>query len=140
MLTVYKKNIGCSINNLGHGSWRSVYKLQKNNLVRGLPSMSYKDDLLCEACQKGKQIKSSFSSKNIVSTLRPLELLHLDLFGLTRTTSTSGKMHELVVVDDYFRRTWVMFLAHKDKSFSVFFKLCKRVQNEKRSMHYFNQK
>ena len=39
---------------IGHASWRLISKLQKNNLVRGLPSMSYKDDLLCEACQKGK--------------------------------------------------------------------------------------
>jgi len=52
--------------------------------------MSHKDDLLCEVCQKGKQIKNSFTSKNIVSTFRPLQLLHLDLFGPTRTASTSG--------------------------------------------------
>ena len=83
--------------------------------------MSYKDDLLCEACQKGKQIKNSFSSKNIVSTSRPLELW----------TRHSGKRYRLVIVVNYSRWTWVMFLAHKDKSCSVFFKFCKRVQNEK---------
>jgi len=36
---------------------------------------------MCEACQKGKQIKVSFKSKNVVSTERPLEMLHIDLFG-----------------------------------------------------------
>ena len=60
--------------------------------------MSYKDDLLCEACQKGKQIKNSFTSKNVVSTTRPLQLLHLDLFGPTRTTSTTGKRYGLIIV------------------------------------------
>ena len=36
----------------------------------------------------------------------------------------------MVVVDDYLRWTWVTFLAHKNESFEVFFKFCKRVQNE----------
>ena len=67
----------------------------ENNLVKDLPSMSYKDDLLCETCQKVKQIKNSFSSKNIVSTSTPLQLLHLDLFGPTRTMSISGKRYRL---------------------------------------------
>ena len=115
----------------GHVSLRLIPKLQRHDLVRGLPRMSYKDDLLCEACQKGKQIKTSFLSKNFVSTSRTLELLHVDLFGPTGTTSVSGKRYGLVVVDDYSRWTWVMFLTHKNESFEVFFKFCKRVQNEK---------
>lgn len=65
--------------------------------------MSYKDDLLCEACQRGKQVKNSFQSKNIISTSRSLELLHIDLFGPTRTTSINGKKYRLVIVDDYIR-------------------------------------
>jgi len=69
--------------------------------------MSYKNDLLCEACQKGKQIKNSFTNKN-VSTSRPLQLLHLDLFGPTRTVSADGKRYGLVIVDDYSRWTWVI--------------------------------
>ena len=92
--------------------------------------MSDKDDLLCETYQKGKQIKTLFSSKNSISTSRPLELLHIDLFGLTRITSISGKRYGLVVVDDYLRWTQVMLLAHKNDSFEVFFKFSKRVQNE----------
>jgi len=90
---------------LGHASWRLISKLQKSNLVRCLPSMTYKDDLLCEACQKGKQIENSFTSKNIVSTSRPLQLLHHDLFGPTRIASTGGKRYGLVIVEDYSRWT-----------------------------------
>ena len=113
------------------GQPQDVVKLQKNKHVRGLPSMSYKDDLLCEACQKGKQIENYFTSKNIVSTSRPLQLLHLDMFGPTRTASSSGKRYGLVIVDNYSRWTRVMFLKNKDKSFDIFFKFCKCVQNEK---------
>ena len=117
---------------LGHTSLRLISKLLKYNLVRGLPSMSSKsDDILCDACQMGKQSKTSFHSKNIVSTSRPLELLHIDLFGPTRTASVGGKRYGLVIVDDYSRWTWVRFLIHKDESFKVFYKLCKKIQNEK---------
>ncbi|RDY08397.1 hypothetical protein CR513_07376, partial [Mucuna pruriens] len=105
---------------LGHASLRLISKLKKHNIVRGLPSLAFKVDLLCDACQKGKQVKGSFESKNIVSNPRPLELLHIDLFGLTRIASMSGKLYGLVVVDDYSRWTWVMFLTYKDKSFKVF--------------------
>jgi len=38
---------------LRHVSLRLISKLQRHDLVRSLPRMSYKDDLLCEAC-KGK--------------------------------------------------------------------------------------
>jgi len=61
----------------------------------------------------GNKLKLLFSSKNIVSTSRPLELLHLDMFGPTGNASIGGKRYGLVVVDDYSRWTWVMFLAHK---------------------------
>ena len=37
----------------------------------------------------------------------------------------------LVIVDDYSKWTWVMFLNHKYGSFDIFFKFCKCVQNEK---------
>ena len=36
-----------------------------------------------------------------------------------------------MIVDDFSRFTWVMFLAHKDETFSVFTKFYRRVSNEK---------
>jgi len=60
----YEQNVTCRLSikenhlvwhkKLGHASLRLISKLQKHDLVRGLPSLLYKDDLLCEACQKGK--------------------------------------------------------------------------------------
>ena len=60
-------------------------------MVTHLPKLNFEKDRICDACQLGKQTKVSFKSKNIVSTSRPLELLHMDLFGPTRTTSLGGK-------------------------------------------------
>jgi len=62
-------------------------RLAFKELVFGLPKLKFERDRLCEACQKGKQTKSSFKQINVVSTSRPLELLHMDLFGPSRTMS-----------------------------------------------------
>ena len=82
-------------------------------------------------CQMGKQIKTSFKNKIFISTLRPLELLHRDLFGPSRTTNLGGKSYAFLIVDDFSRYTWVLFLAHKNDVFHEFSKLCRKIQNEK---------
>ena len=94
--------------------------LCKNELVIGLSKLKCNKDKPCDTCQKGKQSKSSFKLKNVVSTYRPLELIHMDLFGPTRVVSL-GRMHyAYVLVDDYSRYTWVCFLAHKNDAFKAF--------------------
>ena len=42
-----------------------------------------------------------------------------------------GRYYTFVIVDDYTRFTWVLFLAHKDEAFEKFEAFCKRVQLEK---------
>ena len=60
-------------------------------MIIDLPKLNFEKDRICNACQLGKQTKVSFKSKNIISTSRLLELLHMDLFGPTRTTSLGEK-------------------------------------------------
>ena len=59
-------------------------RLISKDLVIGLPKLKLEKDKLCDACQKGKQTKVSFKSKNIVSHTQPLQLLHMDLFVPSR--------------------------------------------------------
>ena len=92
---------------LRHANWRLISKLSKSQLVRGLPDIDYHSDALRGACQKGKIVKTSFKSKDIVSTSRPLELLHIDLFGPVSTASIYGSKYGMVIVDDYCRWSWV---------------------------------
>nr|GEY43778.1 ribonuclease H-like domain-containing protein [Tanacetum cinerariifolium] len=44
---------------LGHINFKTMNKLVKGNLVRGLPSKLFENDHTCVACQKGKQHKAS---------------------------------------------------------------------------------
>ena len=39
------------------------------------------------------------------------------LFGISRTISLKGKSYAFVIVDDFSRYTWVLFLAHKNDAF-----------------------
>ena len=48
--------------------------------------------------------------KNIMTTRRLLELLHLDLFGPNAYKSLGGNSFGLVIVDDFSRFKWVFFL------------------------------
>ncbi|GJZ58041.1 putative ribonuclease H-like domain-containing protein [Tanacetum coccineum] len=44
---------------LGHVNFKTINKLVKENLVRGLPAKHFKNDQSCVACLKGKQHKAS---------------------------------------------------------------------------------
>ncbi|GJV11170.1 putative ribonuclease H-like domain-containing protein [Tanacetum coccineum] len=104
---------------LGHLNFKTMNKLVKGNLVRGLPSKLFENDQTCVACQKGKQHRASCKSKTENSTTLLLHLLHMDLFGPTFVKSLMKKMYCLVVTDDYSRFTWVLFLATKDKTSGI---------------------
>jgi hypothetical protein len=84
---------------------KTVTNISQFNLVRGLPKISFDKDKLCGSCTKGKQTKSSFKPKDFISTKKPLELLHIDLFAPVKTTSLEGKNYGFVIVDDYSKFT-----------------------------------
>ena len=79
----------------------------------------------------GKKVKSKHPSVTKVQTSRPLELLHIDLMGLARVQSLSGKGYILVVVDDFTRYTWVVLLRDKAEAPKKMIHLCKKLQVEK---------
>ncbi|GKD77325.1 putative ribonuclease H-like domain-containing protein [Tanacetum coccineum] len=104
---------------LGHLNFKTMNKLVKGNLVRGLPSKLFENDQTCVACQKGKQHRASCKSKIENSISLPLHLLHMDLFRPTFVKSLMKKMYCLVVTDDYSRFRWVFFLATKDETSGI---------------------
>ncbi|GJU62492.1 putative ribonuclease H-like domain-containing protein [Tanacetum coccineum] len=50
---------------LGHVKFKTIIKLVKENLVRGLPTKRFENDQTCVACLKGKQHKASYYLGNI---------------------------------------------------------------------------
>jgi len=121
---------------LWHANWRLISKFSKLKLVKGLLELKHHLDAHYGACQHGEIAKTSFKTKNILSTFSPLELLHIDLFGPVSTSSINGKKYGLLIVDDYSRWTWVKFLRTKDKAYDVFNNFYAQVQNEKKIENY----
>nr|GEZ65292.1 ribonuclease H-like domain-containing protein [Tanacetum cinerariifolium] len=50
---------------LGHINFKTMNKLVKGNLVRGLPSIVFKNNHTCVACNKGKQHRAACKSKHV---------------------------------------------------------------------------
>jgi len=83
------------------------------------------------------RLVSRVNKPNPVSTVKMqylpkkiLELQPINLFCLTKTLSPSGKRSGFVIVDDFSRFRWVLFLSYKDDSFEVFRKFrMKRFEN-----------
>nr|GEU92348.1 hypothetical protein [Tanacetum cinerariifolium] len=88
---------------LGHLNFKTMNKLVRNNLVKGLPSKCFENDHTCVACLKGKQHKVSCKTKLVNYVSKPLHTLHMDLFGPTFVSSLNHKWYCLVVTDDFSR-------------------------------------
>nr|GEX57757.1 hypothetical protein [Tanacetum cinerariifolium] len=88
---------------LGYVNFKTMNKLVRGNLVRGLPSKIFKKDHTCVACQKGKQHKASCK---------------------TKTT------YCLVVIDDFSRFSWVFFLATKDETHEILKNFITDIENQ----------
>ncbi|GJY38999.1 ribonuclease H-like domain-containing protein [Tanacetum coccineum] len=115
---------------LGHVNFKTMNKLVKGNLVRGLPSKIFDNDHTCVACQKGKQHKASCKAKLMSSISQPLQMLHMDLFGPTSVRSINHKTYCLVVTDDFSRFSWVFFLASKDETSEILKRFITEIENQ----------
>ncbi|GKE28554.1 putative ribonuclease H-like domain-containing protein, partial [Tanacetum coccineum] len=104
---------------LGHINFKTMNKLVRGNLVRGLPSKIFENDRTCVACQKGNQHKASCKTKLVSSISQPLQMLHMDLFGPTSVRSINHKTYCLVVTDDYGRFSWFRGMKGIKREFSV---------------------
>ncbi|GJX18007.1 ribonuclease H-like domain-containing protein [Tanacetum coccineum] len=69
----------------------------------------------CEICQRAKQTREPFPLSD--HTLKFLgDLVHLDLWGPYKVTSSEGFRYFLTVVDDYTRAVWVYLIKSKDEN------------------------
>jgi hypothetical protein len=75
-------------------------------------------------------VVTSHPRKNVMTTSRPLELLHMDLFGVVAYLSISGSKYGLVIVGDYSRFTWVFSLHDKSETQETLKRFLRQAQNE----------
>nr|GEU36338.1 hypothetical protein [Tanacetum cinerariifolium] len=111
---------------LSHLNFTTINNLVKNNLVQGFPKMKFEKDHLCSVCEQGKIHRKHHKSNMDFASNKPLYLLLMDLCGPMRVQSINEKRYVLVVVDDYSRYTWVLFLHLKDEASEVIISFIKK--------------
>ena len=91
--------------------------MQMQDFVTALPKFKMNDmQNVCEACQFGKQSRHAFAKKRNVSE-RPLQVIHSDVWGPTRTASLVGSNYYVTFIDDHTRKVWLYFMKAKSKVF-----------------------
>jgi hypothetical protein len=86
---------------LAHVGMRNLNKLQKEGHILELMNVAFEKDRSCGVYQAGKQVGAQLHAKNSVITTRPLEMLHMDLFGPIAYSSIDGNKYDFVIIDDY---------------------------------------
>jgi transposase InsO family protein len=109
---------------------RNLHKLQKDGHILGLTNFSFEKDRPCGVCQAEKQVRTHHHTKNIMTITRPLKMLHIDLFGPIAYISIDSNKYGLVIIDDYSRFTWLLFLQDKSETQEVLKKFLRSAQNK----------
>nr|GEZ47730.1 Gag-Pol polyprotein [Tanacetum cinerariifolium] len=122
IMSVVKKTSVVDTSNL-----QTELERTKERFESGLPKFKYHKEHLCPSCEQGKSKRASHRPKPVLNSRQRLHLLHMDLCGPMRIASINGKRYVLVIIDDYFRYTWVHFLRSKDEAPEVIKAFLKRI-------------
>lgn len=101
---------------------RSYFQKFPKFVLLNIAKLGIWKEKIYDACQFGKQMKSSFKLKKYSWATKPLQFLHIDLFGPCRIASLSGKYYAFIIV---------LFLNFKDEALNISKHFCNKVQNEK---------
>jgi hypothetical protein len=106
---------------LSHLNVKGVHALQ--NMVSGMnlgnmpcPTSSF----VCERYMEGKQHRKPFPSDGGMHATKPLEILHLDVYGPMRSTSLGGARYFMRYIDNFSKKVWVYMLKSKGECLEKF--------------------
>ncbi|KAJ9556643.1 LOW QUALITY PROTEIN: hypothetical protein OSB04_011257 [Centaurea solstitialis] len=109
-----------------HLNFHTLDKLVRLKLVKGLSDIKFEKDHLCSSCEMGK-LKSLLIKPN-PSFDKPLQMLHVDLYGPIAKQSLNGKKYILILVDEFSRYNWVEFVRKKSNVPMLLINLLKRLE------------
>lgn len=110
---------------LGHLGIEKVVRLAKegrlgqNNQLKNANAGDTKD-FYCEACIKGKTGRLPSPPEPNIRASRPLELLHVDIWGPAPVASKGGMRYFLTVYDDYSHRISLTLMRMKSETLQSF--------------------
>ena len=92
-----------------------VHKLHREEMVHGLPAIKGVNKL-CDGFLIGKQRRTPFPSRTSDLAGELLELVHSDICGPIKPTTTGGNTLFLLLVDDKSRFMWLILLQAKSEA------------------------
>ncbi|UYV76870.1 hypothetical protein LAZ67_14002267 [Cordylochernes scorpioides] len=107
-------------NRFGHLNFDDLRKLQRENLVNGLPKGEFKSITSCETCIRGKQTRLPFPEVSLTKSTEPLQLIHSDICGPMRTKSYGGALYFATFIDDFSRMIFTFVMKRKSEIFKGF--------------------
>ncbi|UYV72131.1 hypothetical protein LAZ67_9001917 [Cordylochernes scorpioides] len=107
-------------NRFGHLNFDDLKKLQRENLVNGLPKGEFKSITSCETCIRGKQTRLPFPEVSLTKSTEPLQLIHSDICGPMRTKSYGGALYFATFIDDFSRMIFTFVMKRKSEIFKGF--------------------
>ena len=84
---------------LGHANAKNLNRLDKNEIVCGLPDKYFITFEKCVACAQGKHHRKPHLPKHVNSISQVLQLLHMDLFVPVNTLGINRNSYCLVAID-----------------------------------------
>lgn len=82
--------------------------------LKNLSNSTYRDSL-CDVCFRAKQTRNSFPlSHNKAQNL--FEIVHCDIWGPYRVSTSCGARYFLTLVNDYSRSVWAYLMVEKSET------------------------
>ena len=113
---------------LGHFHARGMTRMLASEAVKGMPKFTTAAHI-CTGCRLGKQVKTKMPKETSFHASKPLELIHSDVCGPFRVMSTGGARYFVTFIDDFSKKTWIYFLAHKSQVLEKFKHFVHLVEN-----------
>ena len=99
---------------MGHSGIDAMRKLLFKKLVRGIDSIKIEDLHPCDFCKQGKLPQGPHPVADISNKgTRLLDLVVVDLAGPNRPQTLGKKLYDMVIVDTFSQRFFVVLLARK---------------------------
>ena len=104
---------------LSHVSYSKLDMMTRKSMLKGLPQLEVRTDMVCASYQYGKAHQFSYKESKFKAK-EPLELIHSDVFGPVKQASIGGIRYMVTFIDDFSRYLWVFFMKEKFETLSKF--------------------
>ena len=107
---------------LGHPSLSKFRKL--------IPHFSGLSSLECKSCQLRKHTHVLFPKRLDPRIKSPFKLIHTEVWGPSRSTSTLGFRYFVTFINDYSQCTWLFLMKTRSELFSIFQKFHAKIRTQ----------